>query len=365
MRTRAYLFHTTSVSALKGILRDGRLIPGGGGFVSFSAVPLTSTDISGNDVVLVFSKSSLASQVEEVRYTEPWYIANPEKASYIAGTGWIEQYVEPEECYDDEDWADEDCLEEAYAQAEFDAFFWKSDEQEWISRNEGRNVRFEPKDLKAIQVVRPSEMVRANAVLAQFRDYQRVTIFQKGFQKGMKVAAVKYTIPRDLAVKLKAWGGEDHRSSLFKVIQAGMTNRSIDLATIDNALTELRAKFFRVKNPQLRDLMTDLELIADRYTSQRIAMTRRVVARYRGNHSLHLEKNKQAWDDLKFLIERDDLGETPEAMILLQVFGRGGKLPLVAAEKMVAKLNLAGGPHARRVLEVLEGGIRDAYGYFG
>ena len=326
--------------------------------MSFSSVPFSSTELSGNEAILVFGRQALSGHVEQVKYTEPWYIANPEKAAYIAGEGWEQQYTDPDECFDDEGWSDDDCLEEARAQAEYDSFAWKSDEQEWISKQEGSPVRFRPSDLKSIQAVRPSDVANIQIILDKLRGYDHVRVFLKG----TKMASTKTKIPRSLATKLKLWG-DDPATALFQVVKAGMTGKPIDVDTVDRAVDEIRVMSRTVRDPVLRGVLNTLEL--DHASDPFEKMARRVVARYTGKDFTQIGKNRAAWGDLKLLIERGDLGESPVAMTMLQVFNQGGKAPLVVIEKLVPLLQRAGGPHARRLLSVLNGLMQDAYGYMG
>jgi hypothetical protein len=124
------LYHTTSLGALEAILDERRLA--GGDFVSLSEIPFVG-DIRANDVSLGFAADCFAHAVRKVRYTRAWYDENPEDAAYIAGDGWREQFVTPDDCYDDEGEVDEGCEAEAYAAAEFEAFIDKAREREWLS----------------------------------------------------------------------------------------------------------------------------------------------------------------------------------------------------------------------------------------
>lgn len=154
------LYHTTSWGGLEGILKSRKLKPHGYDFpyVSFSERPFTG-DIRGNDVIIVFDSAALSNAVMKVEYDEAWYDRYPEHAAYIAGEGWIEQYVEPDDCYDDEGWADDDCLEEDRRYAELAAFEDKSDEREWVSKKEGP-VSFRPSAVVAVLAVSPGAVER-------------------------------------------------------------------------------------------------------------------------------------------------------------------------------------------------------------
>lgn len=359
MSGRGYLFHTTSLRAAGGILMDGRVEPGDGGFVSFASVPFLSAELSGNEAILVFDRQTMSSQVEQVQYTEPWYLANTEKAEYVAGEGWTAQYTDPDECFDSNGWADDACLEDARAQAAFDAFAWKSDEQEWISKRMGQPVRFRPSDLKSIQVVRPSDVPQIEKSIGTLRGYNHVRVFLKG----TKMASSTTTITRELAQKLKPWADKDSASALFQVVKAGMTGNSLNIGMVDKAVEEIHLMFQQNRSPRLRDALHSLELF---HASDPFAkMARRVVARYMGKDHADIGKNRQAYSDLKMLVERGDLGESPEALILLKTFNKGGKAPIVAIEKLVGDLRRANGPLARRLLAILDGLVRGAYGYFG
>ena len=164
------LFHTTSFSNLASILQTKTLQAHP--FVSMSEVPFTG-DISHNDVILVFSRRALAPQMAKVQYTERWYDAHPDHAAYIAGEGWQEQYTEPDDCYDYDDetgWeeADDDCLERAHREAEMQSFLYKDGEREWVSKQEGRDVRFGPRDVKGLIAVNSQQVALASQLASKF-----------------------------------------------------------------------------------------------------------------------------------------------------------------------------------------------------
>ena len=164
------LYHTTSLQGLISILKDHAITPMEY-FVSFSEIPLVG-DISANEVTLVFDGAPLETLLDKVHYTEEWYDAHPEQSAYIAGEGWREQYTEPEKCYDyDEDsgWEEpnEECLEEAYKEAELQSFLYKDKEREWISKDEGASVHFSPKDLQEILLYDPRHEDAVLAVLEE------------------------------------------------------------------------------------------------------------------------------------------------------------------------------------------------------
>lgn len=133
------LYHTTSWSGLAGILEAMELRPRrDAAFVSLAQRPVVGGDIRANDVVLELDAQLLGDQVQPVQYTKAWYRQHPEHAAYIAGEGWVEQYVAPDDCFEydeesDEEIEDQDCLDEAREQAEIQAFLDKRGEQEWIS----------------------------------------------------------------------------------------------------------------------------------------------------------------------------------------------------------------------------------------
>lgn len=145
------LYHTTSLQGLAKILQSRTFRSGAhGGFISFSEKPLFG-DISAGDAVIVLDKGALRNRVMPVEYTERWFDRYPEHAEYIAGEGWREQYMEPEDCYDEEGWAGDECLERAYRGAELEAFLWKKDEREWVGRSEG-DIRLPAEAFKRIVV---------------------------------------------------------------------------------------------------------------------------------------------------------------------------------------------------------------------
>ena len=163
------LYHTTSLHGLAAILKSRTFKPGsrmdvGETFVSFSEKPYFG-DISANDAVIVLDRSKLRNRVMRVEYTEQWYDRYPEHAGYIAGEGWAEQYVEPEECYevDEDGWEerDDECLERARREVELESFRYKSDEREWVARNSG-DLRLPAEAFKRVVVPRAKyEVVEA------------------------------------------------------------------------------------------------------------------------------------------------------------------------------------------------------------
>ena len=165
------LYHTTTFRAAQQILRSGALKPGGidKPFVSFSERPIKAGDISGNDVVLVFSLPELASQVMKVEYTERWYDRYPEHAAYIAGEGWRDQYQPPDYLFEPPDdldpeealwWEpDEDDLAQEERYAELQSFLAKRDEREYISKHEHMPVKFPPRALLRVLAIDRSQVV--------------------------------------------------------------------------------------------------------------------------------------------------------------------------------------------------------------
>lgn len=147
---QARLYHATSLAALDDILQNG--VFRSNLFVSFSEEPLFGGDISSSEVVVVVPRSALGPQIIPVQYTENWYMAHPEQAAYIAGKGWQEQHIyEPDMSQNDEDWEpDPDDEEASYRDAELSAFMVKSDEREWISREEGIPITLPVQSLQLI-----------------------------------------------------------------------------------------------------------------------------------------------------------------------------------------------------------------------
>jgi hypothetical protein len=134
------LYHTTSPASAFEILTHQQLRPRDE-FISFSLKPHLY-DIREHGAVLVFDLRKLYSQVEPVEYTEAWAEAHPDQVRYIAGEGWSEQF---EYTSDENDEWDQDAeYEQAYAEAELDAFLHKADEEEWISLHPGQPVQFTP-----------------------------------------------------------------------------------------------------------------------------------------------------------------------------------------------------------------------------
>lgn len=153
-----YLFHTTDFKSFANILKKQHLRPSDDGFISFSEKPFVG-DISGNDISIAFDFSSIKDKVEKVEYTKEWADKNPEKVSYIAGEGWVEQFnveewinpsqwdEEEQEYYEEEGeiprWAED----EAYLAAETESFLFKENEMEWVSK-EKQPIHFGKKDIK-------------------------------------------------------------------------------------------------------------------------------------------------------------------------------------------------------------------------
>lgn len=151
------LYHTTSLAALEEILKHRRIKPRNyESFVSFSEVPFL-TDIRGTDAVLVFRRSAIAKRLVKVRYDEAWFEEHPEQGSYIAGEGWREQYMPPEELTTppddaDEDWEpDEEEIEADEKAAEIESFKHKSNEHEWITKKAGEPLHFQIEDILEIR----------------------------------------------------------------------------------------------------------------------------------------------------------------------------------------------------------------------
>jgi hypothetical protein len=134
------VYHTTSSINAKNIMDTGIIKPRDGeSFVSFSKKPFTG-DISHNEVTLKINSSNIASDIMEVIYTEQWYEKYTDHAAYIAGEGWKDQFITPDECYDDEGEEDTDCYNQAYRDAELDSFLWKKNEEELISKVMGEPI---------------------------------------------------------------------------------------------------------------------------------------------------------------------------------------------------------------------------------
>lgn len=136
------LFHTTSWNKLKRTLQSGKL-KSLSPYISLSEKPLFGGDIRHGDVALVLDSSDLGNQIMQVKYTEKWAEQYPEQASYIAGEGWEEQFVYPEECMDEDGFDDEACMEQAWMNGMLNSFLWKKGEDEWITKRESTtlNVR--------------------------------------------------------------------------------------------------------------------------------------------------------------------------------------------------------------------------------
>ena len=145
------LHHTTSVDALERILREGALKPKGfDGFVSFSETAVLH-DIAAAEVTLVIERDALAEHLDRVIYSESWFDGHREQAGYIAGEGWREQFVLP----DDLDWdaeEAEEAEEAAWRDGELDAFLAKSGEREHVSRAAGEPLPIPPAAIVAVVI---------------------------------------------------------------------------------------------------------------------------------------------------------------------------------------------------------------------
>lgn len=144
------LYHTSDNAGAYQILKTGMIRPGqhheGDAYVSMSEVPLLGNVQIGSfaDVCIGFHAAAFAGQLDPVEYTEAWYDANRERAAYIAGAGWWQQWEPPEDAYDEEGFEIEDVYVAAHRAAEFDAFIDKEDEREWISHRPRQEITFGP-----------------------------------------------------------------------------------------------------------------------------------------------------------------------------------------------------------------------------
>ena len=159
------LYHTTSWSNALKALRSGK-IESMAPFISLSSKPLFSGDIRYTDLALVLDGDRLGGQVTPVQYTERWAEAHPEQVTYIAGEGWQEQFVYPDDCLDEDGWEDEECMEQAWHEAEIDSFLWKRDEDEWITQREDTPLKVRGA-VKALLVPSDADVEQAEALLAK------------------------------------------------------------------------------------------------------------------------------------------------------------------------------------------------------
>jgi len=147
------LFHTTSYEAIDKILESNTLIPGNGGFVSFSEKPIIGGDIQGNDVVI---EVKTPPQVMKVEYNKQWFNKYPEIAAYIAGEGWQEQFEYSEDSMTEDEegefWPDEDLEYEEYMEAMYQAFVAKKSEEEWVSIEENEDIPIEIVSVSEINI---------------------------------------------------------------------------------------------------------------------------------------------------------------------------------------------------------------------
>lgn len=162
------LFHTTSFAALPKILSSMQLKPREG-FISFSEVPWYG-DIRSTDATLVFALPSFKSQLLKVDYSPDWYERYKEQAAYIAGEGWREQftlddYVSEDDIDPETGDIDPDVEEAAYDDAQYAAFEAKSEEREWVTKNENQSVKFDAASLLRIIVRSPSDVEHTEQVM--------------------------------------------------------------------------------------------------------------------------------------------------------------------------------------------------------
>ena len=171
------LHHTTSLAGLEGILRNKRLE--GKPFVSMSEQCLFGGDISHADICLGISKTNLQSQMVKVEYDEEWFQKFPEQGAYIAGEGWAEQWhYEPSNPHDE--WGDDEEYENQYQAAQFNSFYYKSNEQEWVSLQEGQPVMFQPGDVKFIVVGNSAIYNQARQIARSLPGYSHVETKRNG-----------------------------------------------------------------------------------------------------------------------------------------------------------------------------------------
>lgn len=175
------LYHTTSAAIATEIMNTGVIKPKHGeAFVSFSKKPFTG-DISHNDVTLEIDASKFMNEVMPVVYTEEWFNQYPDHASYVAGEGWQEQFMYPDDCYDDEGFGDTDCEERAYREAELDSFLCKDDEEEIVSKVMGKPIQIRGvKILEGEKADLPDIEVGDELRTGKFKN-RKVTV--KGFKK--------------------------------------------------------------------------------------------------------------------------------------------------------------------------------------
>ena len=68
-----------------------------------------------------------------VEFTEEWFDAHREQARVIGGT----LDVSLEHCYDDDGWADPECMQRSQREVELAAFLAKKSEGRWVARTAG------------------------------------------------------------------------------------------------------------------------------------------------------------------------------------------------------------------------------------
>lgn len=167
----ALLYHTSSASGAIEILAQNMIKAAT--FVSFSEIPLVGhVDIGANDASIGFHPYAFWGQIEQVIYSEQWFNEHSEMATYIAGEGWSEQWMAPE----DDDPDDDEAYETAYLDAELTAFLDKADEREWITKEPHTPMFFKPEDVVVLIV--KDNVAEWQTELAEI-GYEHVRVVQK------------------------------------------------------------------------------------------------------------------------------------------------------------------------------------------
>ncbi len=177
----AIIYHTTSNGSAGQILAQCALNAGrnreGTPFISLSEKPLIGNVEIGDraDVSIGFHPYAFWGKIEPVVYTEQWYDANREKATYIAGEGWWHQWEPPEDAYDEEGFENEEVYGAAHRDAELDSFLDKSAEHEWVTREPYESLRFRPEDVVVLVIDNQAEVTEWQNILRS-EGYEHVRV---------------------------------------------------------------------------------------------------------------------------------------------------------------------------------------------
>ena len=152
------LFFTTSIPNLRKILRSRELwAPSVDSFTLVSETPVFA-GVAGNEATIEFNQS-IAENFDKVQYSEAWFDAHRDQASFVA-QNWENEFRLPDflsvppDYLSDEDaatWApDESMVDRVKRTAQLAAFLQQSDQQDWISKERGLLIDFPESAIQSI-----------------------------------------------------------------------------------------------------------------------------------------------------------------------------------------------------------------------